>query len=79
MQYKNLYLEFLPYALAPPLFSITHDTVAIVGNYSLSPVRKLFDVMGICSLGAFSGIFYPVTMPICAIRYVYRNHLKRTL
>jgi hypothetical protein len=79
MQYKNLYLEFLPYALAPPLFIMTHDTLAIADDYSLTPLHKLYDIMGICSVGAFTALLYPITMPVCAIRYLYRNHLKRTL
>jgi len=74
-QWKDFYFTFLPYALSPPLFSSTYNSFKIMDDKILSPTHKLFDIMGIYSVGTFSGIFYPVTMPLFAIRYLYRNRI----
>lgn len=74
-RYINLYLDFLPFALVPPLFTSSLASLKLIDDERIKPSHKIADVMGIFSVGAFAGLFYPISMPIFAVRYLYRNRI----
>ncbi len=39
------------------------------------PHHKLFNMMGIVSLGGLIGVSYPISMPLLMARYLYRNRI----
>lgn len=74
--YYRYYLTGLPFVMGPSLFSsglcAMSDLMDRDVNY---PHDKVMNFMGVLSIGAAIGFTYPISAPLLAGRYLYRNRI----
>ena len=73
MNYIQLYKTFLPYAIAPSV-SVSY-IIGITETKSdvFYPHVQVMNVLGVLSIGTLIGMAYPISIPLLAGRYLYRN------
>jgi len=76
MYYRH-YATCLPFMMVPSLFSSSLCAFSELMDYKniVPPHDKVFNFMGVLSIGAAIGFTYPVSMPLLAGRYLYRNRI----
>jgi hypothetical protein len=75
--YYRYYLTGLPYAIAPSLFSSSLCGMSELTDSRdvIYPHHKVMNFMGVLSIGAAIGFTYPISVPLLAGRYLYRNRI----
>jgi hypothetical protein len=76
MYYRH-YINGLPFALVPSLFSSSMCALSELMDSRdiIHPHHKVMNFTGVLSIGAAIGFTYPVSAPLLAIRYLYRNRI----
>lgn len=75
MKYLQLYKNGLPYAMASSVGISYFIGIVNIKSEVFYPKDQMMNVLGIMSIGAFVGLSYPVSMPLLAGRYLYRNRI----
>lgn len=77
MRYFHHYMTGLPFVMGPSLFSSSICALNELMDYKIrnSQSDKVLNFMGVLSIGTFIGFAYPVSMPLLAGRYLYRNRI----
>ena len=77
MNYTHHYVTGLPFVMVPSLFSSSICALNELMDHKhiVSQHDKLLNFMGVLSIGIFIGFTYPVSMPLLAGRYLYRNRI----
>jgi hypothetical protein len=77
MRYFHHYINGLPFVMVPSLFSSSLCALNELMDYKnmISQSDKVLNFMGVLSIGTFIGFAYPVSMPLLAGRYLYRNRV----
>ncbi len=77
MRYFHHYITGLPFVMVPSLFSSSLCALNELMDYKnvVSQHDKVLNFMGVLSIGTFIGFAYPVSMPLLAGRYLYRNRV----
>jgi hypothetical protein len=75
--YYRYYLTGLPFVMVPSLFSSSICALNELMDHKniISQHDRLLNFMGVLSIGAFVGFTYPVSVPLLAGRYSYRNRI----
>jgi hypothetical protein len=74
--YYRYYLTGLPFAMVPSLFSSGMCAITdMVHDDIIYPHHKAMNFMGVISIGAMIGFTYPISAPLLACRYLYRNRV----
>jgi len=72
MNYLHMYKTLLPCAMVPSL--MTSYFISLDEALSKkSPQTRLINVLGLLSLGTMVGIAYPISVPLLAGNFLYRN------
>jgi len=72
MNYLHLYKTFLPCALTPSL--TTSFFISLDETLSKNPPQiRLINVLGLLSVGTMIGLSYPISVPLLAGRFLYKN------
>ena len=76
MRYFHHYMTGLPFVMVPSLFSSSICALnELMDHKHIYPHDKVMNFMGVLSIGAVIGFAYPVSMPLLAGRYLYRNRV----
>jgi len=72
MNYLHMYKTLLPCAMVPSL--MTSYFISLDETLSKkSPQTRLINVLGLLSLGTMVGLAYPISVPLLAGNFLYRN------
>jgi len=72
MNYLHMYKTLLPCAMVPSL--MTSYFISLDEALSKkSPQTRLINVLGLLSLGTMVGLAYPISVPLLAGNFLYRN------
>ncbi len=76
MYYRH-YMTGLPFVMVPSLFSSSICALNELMDYknNISQHEKLMNFMGVLSIGTAIGFTYPISAPLLAGRYLYRNRV----
>jgi len=75
MNYLQLYKKYLPYAMTSSMTMGSFFGLLDIRSEVAYPHDHLMNVMGLVSFGAILGLTYPVSIPVLAGRYLYRNRV----
>ena len=75
--YMRYYITGLPFALVPSMFSsgICGLSELMDSRDIIYPHHKIMNFTGVLTIGAAIGFTYPVSAPLLAGRYLYRNRV----
>ena len=75
--YYRYYTIGLPFAMVPSLFSSSMCAISELMDTRdiIYPHHKVLNFMGVLSIGAAIGFTYPISAPLLAGRYLYRNRI----
>ena len=72
MNYLHLYKTLLPCAMVPSL--MTSYFISLDESLSKKPAKtRLINVLGLLSVGTVIGLAYPISVPLLAGNFLYRN------
>ena len=72
MNYLHMYKTFLPCAMVPSL--MTSYFISLDETLSKNhPQTRLINVLGLLSVGTIVGLAYPISVPLLAGNFLYRN------
>lgn len=74
MNYLHLYKTFLPCVMFPSMMMSGFIGMDEVMNKS-QPQARIMNTFGVLSVGALVGLSYPISIPLLAGRYLYRNRI----
>lgn len=74
MNYLHLYKAFLPCAMVPSMMMSGFIGMDEVMSKS-QPQARIMNTFGVLSVGALVGLSYPISVPLLAGRYLYRNRI----
>ena len=75
--YMRYYVTGLPFALVPSMFAsgLCGLSELMESRDVIYPHHKIFNFMGVLSIGVAIGFTYPISAPLLAGRYLYRNRI----
>lgn len=71
----NYFIKSLPFVTIPT--TLTGFAIGLYNNHEpdiLYPHHQFFNIIGITSIGFFTGLIYPISFPLLGIRYLYKTH-----
>lgn len=72
MNYLHMYKTLLPCAMVPSL--MTSYFISLDETLSKkAPQTRLINVLGLLSVGTMVGLAYPISVPLLAGNFLYRN------
>lgn len=72
MNYLHMYKTLLPCAMVPSL--MTSYFISLDETLSKKPPQtRLINVLGLLSVGTMVGLAYPISVPLLAGNFLYRN------
>jgi hypothetical protein len=74
MNYLHIYKSLLPYAVIPSV-SISYIVSINENDKHCYPQIQVINMLGLMSVGTLIGLTYPISMPLLAGRYLYRNRV----
>jgi hypothetical protein len=75
--FMRYYVAGLPFALVPSMFAsgLCGVSELMESRDIIYPHHKIFNFMGVLSIGVAIGFTYPISTPLLAGRYLYRNRV----
>jgi hypothetical protein len=73
MNYLHLYKAGLPFAVIPSFGVSYFVSLSSMKHDVFHPHTQVMNILGLVSVGTMIGLAYPITVPLLAGRYLYRN------
>jgi len=72
MNYLKIYKTFLPCVMVPSV-TISYFICLDETSSEYKPRTRMMNALGLLSLGTLIGLSYPISVPLLAVEYLYRD------